>query len=223
MISNLLVIVTFVLIVVWLVSCVWRKRKRKLAPGPRGYLCFGNTFQVNVDKIHQDLFKYNTEFGHTVRLKIHGTSVISLSSIFAINEAFELQPASQYANDRSKNSTAEVYFDRKHIGCANLSQTTLLLRDFHKFMIFGIFQDGGRQHNQFKDEIKRFHLNLISVPGQDISPHEQLRIFHRNLCSIVVSLYASTSMYFYLFLPSTSLLHVLQCFLYLFTHMYFYW
>lgn len=187
MLTNTLVLVACALILVWLITCVWRKRKRKLPPAPRGYLCFGNSFQIDTDRIHQDLFKYNQEFGHTVCLNIHGTSVVSLSSVFAINEAFELHPVSQFTNDRSKNSTADVYYGRKHIGCANLSNVTLLLRDFHRFKIFSIFEHGGRQGNLLKDEIKRLHLALINVPICDISPHEQLRILHRNLCSIVVS------------------------------------
>jgi len=189
MLTTVLLALTSVVILCWLlISCVWRKRKRKLPPGPKGYMCFGNTFQINADTIHHDLFKYHQEFGPVVRLSINGTAVISLSSVFAINETFEAFPSSEHTNDRFKNSTADIYYGRKHIGCANLSNTTLHLRDFHKFYMFTIFQHGGHQQNQFQDEIKRFHLALISAPGSLISPYEQLRILHRNLCTIVVSI-----------------------------------
>lgn len=188
MLTKVLVVAAFVLIVVWLISCVWKKRKRKLPPGPSGYLCFGNTFQIDVDRICHDLYKIHVDYGHIVRVTVHGTVFISLSSVFAIKEAFEADLNSEHANDRSKNSTADIYYGRKHIGLANLSNITLNLRDFHKFKIFTIFKHGGSQRNHFRDELKRLHLNLISSPGGDISPHEQLRIFHRNLCSIVVSI-----------------------------------
>ncbi|XP_060556387.1 cytochrome P450 2J4-like [Ruditapes philippinarum] len=171
---------------VYVFLCVWRRRKRKLPPGPQGYLCFGNSFQIDADRIHHDLHKFREEFGPLFKLKLYGTNIVNLSSASLLYEAFETTPTDEIANDRSANSTSDIFYGRKHMGCANLSNITLLLREFHKSAIPRYFEREQFFELLNKEEIKRLHLNLISKPTCNINPHEYLRTYFKNVCAILL-------------------------------------
>ncbi|XP_052800554.1 cytochrome P450 2B19-like isoform X3 [Mya arenaria] len=168
-------------------SCVLRMRKTRLVPGPEGYLCCGNSFQIQADHIHKNLKEYHEIYGKIVRLKIFGTTIISISSLDLLKSAFEYNPSCEIANDRSANSTSGVFYGRKHIGMADLHSITLLLRDFHRSVAPNISETGGNLDFRFRTEIHNLYLELGSKNRSDTNPHDYLRSFHKNLCSILAS------------------------------------
>lgn len=174
------------LFLVYVFLCIWRRQKRKPAPGPRGYLCCGNSFQINSDRIHHDLYNYFEEFGTIFKLRLYGTSVVNLASAALLQDTFGTPPTDESTNDRSANCTSDIFYGRKHIGCANLSNTTLLLREFHSNAIPRYFECDQNFELLIKEEIKRLHLNLIGKPRCDINPHEYLRTYFKNICSILL-------------------------------------
>ncbi|WAR03058.1 CP17A-like protein [Mya arenaria] len=167
-------------------SCVLRMRKTRLVPGPEGYLCCGNSFQIQADHIHKNLKEYHEIYGKIVRLKIFGTTIISISSLDLLKSAFEYNPSCEIANDRSANSTSGVFYGRKHIGMADLHSITLLLRDFHRSVAPNISETGGNLDFRFRTEIHNLYLELGSKNRSDTNPHDYLRSFHKNLCSILL-------------------------------------
>ena len=176
-------------LVLCVLLCSYRRGRYKPIPGPAGYPVCDNSFQVDGDHIHHNLAEYTTEYGNIFRLKLFGSSVITLTSSHLLNSAFHTSPALKYTNDRSANSSSDVFHKRKHIGCANWSKTTEKLRNIHKVDIQTYFD--GKYYFEViaKEEVKRLHLNLISKPGSDINPHGFLKIFFKNICSILVSFY----------------------------------
>ncbi|XP_045175625.1 cytochrome P450 2D17-like [Mercenaria mercenaria] len=171
---------------VYVFLCIWRRRKREPPPGPKGYLCCGNSFQIDADRIHHNLNQLREEFGTIYQLKLYGTSIINLSSVSLLYDAFETPPTDELANDRSANSTSDIFYGRKHMGCANLSSTTLLLREFHSSAIPRYFENEHYFELLIKEEVKKLHLNLISKPSCNINPHAYLRKYFKNICSVLL-------------------------------------
>ena len=168
-------------------TCVVRMRKTRQVPGPEGYLCCGNSFQIQADNIHKNLKEYHEIYGNIVRLKLFGTTVISISSVTLLKSAFEYNPSCQLANDRSENATSDVFYGRKHIGMADLHSVTLLLKEFHRSVAPNISETGGNLDFRFRTEIHNLYLKLASKSSGDTNPHNCLRSFHKNICSILVS------------------------------------
>ncbi|KAH3885952.1 hypothetical protein DPMN_009949 [Dreissena polymorpha] len=186
--TDILIICTCTSSFVFIVfSCAFLyKRNRRLPPGPKGYLCCGNSFQIDSDHIHQNLKGFHDVYGKIIKFQIFGTKVISLSSAKYISEAFELNPSCQIANDRPTNSTSDIFYGRKHIGLADWNYVTSLLRDFHKLSAIRVFDKGGKLNTLFETEIKVLHLNFISGRNIDVNPHLHLRLFLQNLISILL-------------------------------------
>lgn len=196
MFVELLLGICCALCLVYVFLCLWHRQKRKFPPGPKGYLCCGNSFQIDSEKIHHDLHRIREEYGAIFKLKLYGTSVINLSSAAFLHDAFGTPPADESTNDRSANSTTDVFYGRKHMGCANLSDTTNLLREFHSSAIQKYFECERNFEAKIKEEVKRLHLNFISRPRCDINPHAYLRTYFKNICSVLVSMFNHSLFHF---------------------------
>ena len=167
--------------------CSWITRRHKLPPGPTGYPVCGNSFQIDTDRIQHDLKNLFDKYGTIFQLKLMGTRVVTLTSSRLLKYAFYLSPCEKHTNDRSENSSSEVFYGRKHIGCANYSNITEFLREFHSSGIQHFLLGKYAFETAYELEIKRLHLTLIGSPGRDINPHQSLRTYFRNLCSVLVS------------------------------------
>lgn len=166
-------------------GCALFFRRAKRPPGPPGYLCCGNSFQMDGDRIQHVLHDFHNTHGKVVRLNLFGTTVVSVASAQLLRETFERDPFCQLANDRPANSTTHLFNGRKHIGLANLSSITLMLREYHKSAAIYIFDHCTHLENQFEAEVS--HLNVQFTRAKQHNPHVTLRIFYQNLCSILVS------------------------------------
>lgn len=184
---EVLVGASFALCLVYVSVCVWRRRKQKVPPGPEGYLFCGNSFQINTDKFHQDLQKLSEEYGPIFKLNLYGKSIISLSSPALINEAFGSAPSMDYANDRAVNSTSDIFYGRKHMGGANLTKTTQLLREIHSVYIPKYFENEHHFEIRAMEEVNKLLISLTNNKTSLKNPHTHLRRYFKNICSILVS------------------------------------
>ncbi|KAL4225117.1 hypothetical protein ACF0H5_015810 [Mactra antiquata] len=177
---------SLVLCIVYVSVCMWRRRKLKSPPGPEGYLFCGNSFQINSDRLHQDLHVLSEEYGPIFKLNIFGKTIITLSSASLINEAFGTSPTMEFTNDRAANSTSDVFYGRKHIGCANWCKTTQVLREIHSILIQKYFENEPNFEIRIMDEIRRLQNNLMNDQNTAINPDTHLRRYFKNLCSILL-------------------------------------
>lgn len=184
--------IEFVILVTAVLVCSYfvcrRRRKYDLPPGPCGLPFCGNMCSIDLQRFQHCLTDLSHEYGPVFKIKLFGSNIIILTSSYAMQRAFDLHPTDAHLNDRSKNSTDEIFYNRKHMGCANLTKETIGLRDFH---ILGIQKhiDGASLFEfQYRTEVNKLFLNLTSKQRTNINPNTSLRSFLRNLVSILVSI-----------------------------------
>ena len=164
-----------------------RRRKHELPPGPCGLPFCGNPCQIDSRRLQHSLTDLSHEYGPIFKLKLFGANIITLTSSYAIQRAFDLPPTDAHLNDRSKNSTNDIFYNRKHIGCANLTKETLTLREFHSVGIQKYFDGSSCFEFLYRSEVNKLYLNLTTEYGSNMNPHSLLKTFLRNTCSILVS------------------------------------
>ena len=164
-----------------------RRRKYEIPPGPCGLPFCGNLCKIEPDRLQHCLTDLSHEYGPVFKIKLFGANIITLTSSYAMRRAFDLSPTDAHLNDRSKNSTNDVFYNRKHMGCANLTKETLSLRDFHILGIQKHFDGSSYFEFLFRSEVNKLYLNLTTKYGSNINPHHFLKLFLKNTCSILVS------------------------------------
>ena len=165
-----------------------RRRKYELPPGPCGLPFCGTPCKVDLDRFQHCLTDLSHEHGPIFKLKLFGSKIIILTSSYVIQRAFDLAPTDAHLNDRSTNSTNDIFYNRKHMGCANLTKETIGLRDFHIQEIQKYFDGSSLFEFQYRSEVNKLFLNLTSRHSANINPNNFLRTFLKNLCSILVGI-----------------------------------
>ena len=168
--------------------CVFRRRRKyELPPGPCGLPFCGTPCKIDLDRFQHCLTDLSHEYGPVFKLKLFGSKIIVLTSSYTIQRAFDLAPTDAHLNDRSSNSTNDIFYNRKHMGCANLTRETIGLRDFHIQGIQKYFDGSSLFEFQYRTEVNKLFLNLTSKQNVNINPDNFLKLFLKNLCSILVS------------------------------------
>lgn len=191
--------IEFLLIVSALLLCSYiifrRRRKYELPPEPCGFPFCGNPCLIDLDRFQHCLTDLSHEYGPIFKIQLFGTKIMTLTSSYAMRRAFDLAPTDAHMNDRSRNSTNDIFYNRKHIGCANLTKETIGLRDFHILGIQRHFDGSALFEFYFRSEVNKLYLNFSSKHGSNINPHKFLKTFLKNLCSILVSNFEFLSIY----------------------------
>ena len=170
--------------------CVFRRRRKyDLPPGPCGFPFCGAPCKIDLDRFQHCLTDLSHEYGPILKIKLFGSKIITLTSSYAMQRGFDMAPTDAHLNDRSKNSTNDIFYNRKHMGCANLTKETIGLRDFHIQGIQKYFDGSSLFELQYRSEVNKLFLNLTSKHSSNINPHKFLKTFLKNLISILVSIF----------------------------------
>lgn len=164
-------------------------RRHRPIPGPKGIPVLGNMLQMDMRRVQHDVTNWTRTFGKLFQISLLGRKVVVISDAKLLQKAFAGKALSFHLNDRSENITKHVYYNRKHIGLANLSKETISLRNIlkHKVLhsLMGLEQFERKYRRVLNNHLDKFvKLSL----KQNVNPDAMIRDLLADVNSLVVSI-----------------------------------
>ncbi|KAH3888696.1 hypothetical protein DPMN_012736 [Dreissena polymorpha] len=157
----------------------------RVLQGPKGLPVLGNSLELDASQAHQLFTRWSKQYGKIFRLKVFGKNVVVISDANTLRAAFSSGALGKHLNDRAENITKEVFYGRKHMGFANLSDQTVFLRNvlrrkvLHYQMCNSIFVEA------CSTTISNFAMNLNNG-AETIDPDALIKEFLTQLNSTIL-------------------------------------
>lgn len=162
-------------------------RHRNLAlPGPVGLPVVGNSHQFDSEQTHRMCTKWSKIYGKMFKFKLLWKKVVVISDPDLLREAFSSETLSKHMNDRSKNSTCHVFNSRRHVGFADLSETTVLLRKILKENVLSKQMKQDISEKCSRLAIANF-IDRVEKTDKRLNVDPLIEEYLSDLCAIVVS------------------------------------
>lgn len=165
-----------------------RKKRQNPPPGPAGYPFIGNTFDVDVLRLHLTLTKWAEIYGDIYEVNLFGSTVIVLNSPELIRNAFLTEPNASLFSGRILDSlTFELFHECKDIAFGTYNEPWIKRRKLgHK--ILKAYGEGMREiEKSVTEELRYVVSKLENYVGKSFDPEIFINDFLNQIVSILLT------------------------------------
>ena len=167
----------------------------KTLPGPKGLPVIGSYFQLDQTRAQHNLTEWSKVFGPIYKFKILGKNVMVLSSSELVRCAFETGALSFYTNDRPSNTTKHIFHGRKHIGFADLNESTTGLRNILQMDLNRYLSNTSHSVSNLECTWEKLKSKFLRNKQKAFDPDIYLKEFLSDLNTVLVSFFTCLSKY----------------------------
>ncbi|KAJ8299758.1 hypothetical protein KUTeg_023818 [Tegillarca granosa] len=185
---DVLYVLTSLLLTLALIVYLKRKKRQNPPPGPAGYPFIGNTFDVDVLRLHLTLTKWAEIYGDIYEVNLFGSTVIVLNSPELIRNAFLTEPNASLFSGRILDSlTFELFHECKDIAFGTYNEPWIKRRKLgHK--ILKAYGEGMREiEKSVTEELRYVVSKLENYVGKSFDPEVFINDFLNQIVSILLT------------------------------------
>ena len=173
-------------VIISILICVYLRRqfrnrsyniiKGKPLPGPKLLPVFGNTFQVDIRRLHLSVSDLVKDYGTIFQISLMGQNVVILNEARLVRKAYGSAEYGDVLNGRPASFFGKyVLFNCSDIGFANWNKKTITKRKmWHMaFKLYG--SDTGHYEQVAEDEMKSLLDDIETTKGDDFDIYTHLK------------------------------------------------